>query len=274
MQNPQYSSSPLCPLWLESGGMTFDIVTIFPAMVDEPLAAGVLGRAIANGTLDVKVRDLRDFTTDRHRVVDDVPYGGGPGMVLKPEPIFRALEAIEAERGRPLTIVLTSPQGTPFTQAEAQRLSRLEHIVILCGRYEGFDERVRGRATEELSIGDYVMTGGELPALVIVDAVARLVPGVVGDEQSVADDSFSRGLLDFPHYTRPATLTWPGAERAEDIPVPDVLLSGNHAEIRRWRKRQAVARTLERRPDLLAGASLDEEEQEILRELVAEREKS
>src|SRR5580704_13914303 len=186
--------------------MTFDIVTIFPAMIEQPLALGILGRAIERGTLDVKVRDLRDFTTDRHRVVDDVPYGGGPGMVLKPEPIFRALEAIEAERGRPLTIILTSPQGRPFTQAEAQRLSRQEHLVILCGRYEGFDERVRERATEELSIGDYVTTGGELPALVIFDAVARLVPGVVGDEQSVADDSFSRGLLDFPHYTRPATL--------------------------------------------------------------------
>ena len=151
----------------------------------------------------MKVRDLRDFTTDRHRVVDDVPYGGGPGMVLKPEPIFRALDAIEAERGTPLTVIMTSPQGRRFTQAEAQRLSGLAHLVLLCGRYEGFDERVRARVTEELSIGDYVLSGGELPALVIVDAVARLVPGVVGDEQSVAEDSFSRGLLDFPQYTRP-----------------------------------------------------------------------
>ena len=254
--------------------MKFDIVTIFPAMIEQPLAAGIIGRAIERGTLDVKVRDLRDFTHDRHRVVDDVPYGGGPGMVLKPEPIFRALEAIEAERGQPLTVILTSPQGIPFTQAEAQRLSRVAHIVILCGRYEGFDERVRARATEELSIGDYVMTGGELPALVILDAVARLVPGVVGDEQSVADDSFSRGLLDFPHYTRPAKLTWPGPAGPAEISVPDVLLSGNHAEIRRWRKREAVARTLERRPDLLEAASLDDEERQILRELVAEREKS
>jgi tRNA (guanine37-N1)-methyltransferase len=274
METPQFSSSPLCPLWLMSGGMTVDIVTIFPAMVGQGLAAGVLGRAIANGTLDVKVRDLRDFTTDRHRVVDDVPYGGGPGMVLKPEPIFRALDQVAAERGTPLTVIMTSPQGRSFTQAVAQRLSLQEHIVILCGRYEGFDERVRERATEELSIGDYVTTGGELPALVIFDAVARLVPGVVGDEQSVADDSFSRGLLDFPHYTRPATLRWPGAAGTEDISVPDVLLSGNHAEIRRWRKRAAVERTLERRPDLLAGASLDEEERQILREIVAEREKS
>jgi tRNA (guanine37-N1)-methyltransferase len=180
-------------------------------------------------------------------------------MVLKPDPIFRALEAIEADRGGPLTVVLTSPQGKRFTQVEARRLSGCEHVVILCGRYEGIDERVRARVTEELSIGDYVLTGGELPALVIVDGVARLVPGVVGDEQSVAEDSFSRGLLDFPQYTRPAEI--------EALKVPDVLLSGNHAQIRRWRKREAVTRTLERRPDLLTDASLDEEEKEILREL-------
>src|SRR3954462_4946782 len=183
--------------------MTFDIVTIFPAMIEQPLAAGIIGRAIARGTLEVKVRDLRDFTTDRHRVVDDVPYGGGPGMVLKPDPIFRALDAIESERGTPLTVILASPQGKRFTQAEAQRLSGVEHIALLCGRYEGFDDRIRERVTEELSIGDYVLTGGELPALVVLDAIARLVPGVVGDEQSVAEDSFSRGLLDFPQFTRP-----------------------------------------------------------------------
>jgi len=238
---------------------TFDIVTIFPAMIEQPLAAGILGRAVASGLLDVKVRDLRDFTTDRHRVVDDVPYGGGPGMVLKPDPIFRALDAIEAERGAPLTVVLTSPQGRRFTQGEAQRLSGLQHLVLLCGRYEGFDDRVRERVSDEVSIGDYVLTGGELPALVILDAVARFVPGVVGDEQSVVEDSFSRGLLDFPQFTRPAEIG--------DLRVPDVLLSGNHAEIRRWRKRAALVRTLERRPDLLTDASLDEEEQEILKEL-------
>jgi tRNA (guanine37-N1)-methyltransferase len=242
---------------------TFDIVTIFPAMIEQPLAAGILGRAIERGTLDVKVRDLRDFTTDRHRVVDDVPYGGGPGMVLKPEPIFRALEAIEAERGAPLTVILTSPQGARFTQAVAQRLSGVGHIVLLCGRYEGFDDRVSERVTEELSIGDYVLTGGELPALVVLDAVARFVPGVVGDEQSVAADSFSRGLLDFPQYTRPAEI--------ETFRVPDVLLSGNHAEIRRWRKREALSRTLDRRPDLLDEASLDEEEVQMLRELKGAR---
>jgi tRNA (guanine37-N1)-methyltransferase len=246
--------------------MTVDIVTIFPAMVEPLVAAGILKRAIDRGTLDVKVRDLRDFTTDRHRVVDDVPYGGGPGMVMKPEPIFRALDAIEAERGTPLTVILTSPQGTRLTQPVAQRLSTVEHLVLLCGRYEGFDDRVRERVTEEVSIGDYVLTGGELPALVILDTIARYVPGVVGDEQSVEEDSFSRGLLDFPQYTRPAECSaTASAERV--LRVPEVLLSGNHAEIRKWRKRAALTRTLERRPDLLADASLDEEELEILKEL-------
>jgi tRNA (guanine37-N1)-methyltransferase len=243
--------------------MHFDIVTIFPAMIEQPLAAGIIGRAIERGTLRVRVRDLRDFTTDRHRVVDDVPYGGGPGMVMKPEPLFRALDAIEAESGRPGAVLLMSPQGTRFTQADAQRLSRLEHVVLLCGRYEGVDERVRQRVTEEISIGDYVLSGGELPALVVLDAIARLVPGVVGDDRSVVEDSFSRGLLDFPQYTRPAEV----AAGESPLRVPDVLLSGNHAEIRRWRKREAVTRTLERRPDLLEAAELDDEEEEILREL-------
>jgi tRNA (guanine37-N1)-methyltransferase len=253
--------------------MTFDIVTIFPAMIEQPLVAGILGRAISRGLLDVKVRDLRDFTTDRHRVVDDVPYGGGPGMVLKAEPIFRALDAIEAERGGPVTVLLMSPQGERLTQAGAQRLSGLAHLALLCGRYEGFDERVRERVTEELSIGDYVLTGGELPALVVLDAVARFVTGVVGDEQSVVEDSFSRGLLDFPQYTRPAEVAVRGADAGEPsiAKVPDVLLSGNHAEIRRWRKRESLSRTLDRRPELLADAALDDEEREILRELVAER---
>jgi tRNA (guanine37-N1)-methyltransferase len=245
--------------------VTVDVVTIFPEMIAGQLSQGVIGRAIERGILDVRVHDLRDFTTDRHRVVDDVPYGGGPGMVLKPEPMFRALDAIEAARGRSLNVVMTSPQGNRLTQAEARRLSGVEHLVLLCGRYEGVDERVCERVSEEISIGDYVLSGGELPALVILDAVARLVPGVVGDQRSVTDDSFSRGLLDFPQYTRPAEL---GAFR-----VPDVLLSGHHGEIRRWRKREAVARTLERRPDLLSGATLDDDEQAMLRDLVAKRHK-
>jgi tRNA (guanine37-N1)-methyltransferase len=249
--------------------VTFDVITIFPAMIERALATGVLGRAIDRGLFTVKVRDLRDFTTDRHRVVDDVAYGGGPGMVLKPDPIFRALDAIEAERGMTPVVILTSPQGTRFTQADARRLSDERHLVLLCGRYEGFDDRVRERVTEELSIGDYVLTGGELPALVVLDAVARLVPGVVGDEQSVVEDSFSRGLLDFPQFTRPAEISTRSAKTSSDrvLRVPDVLLSGNHAEIRRWRKREALRRTLQRRPELLATATLDDEEQEILGEL-------
>jgi tRNA (guanine37-N1)-methyltransferase len=239
----------------------FDIVTIFPRMVRVPLEEGVVGRAIARGLLDVKVHDLRDFTTDRHRVVDDVPFGGGPGRVLKPEPFFRAVERIRQERGNPGAVVLTSPDGATLTQSVAGRLRQLEHIVILCGRYEGVDERVRQHlATEEISIGDYVLSGGELPALVIVDTVARLVPGVVGDEQSVARDTFARGLLDFPQYTRPAEFA--------GYAVPQVLLSGHHAAIERWRRREALARTLERRPDLLANAELDPEDRAILSELV------
>jgi len=241
--------------------MQIDIVTIFPRMVEAPLAESLLGRAIERGLLDVRVRDLRDFTSDRHRVVDDVPYGGGPGMVLKPEPLFRAVETIAEERGRPDAVVLTSPQGRPFTHAEAVRLSRLERLVLLCGRYEGVDDRVREHlATEELSIGDYVLTGGELAALVIVDAVARLRPGVVGDDASVVGESFVRGLLDFPHYTRPAQF--------RSHAVPEVLLSGHHQEIARWRKREAVRRTLARRPDLLAEAALDDEERAALRALM------
>jgi len=244
--------------------VTFDIVTIFPSMIEAALAEGVVGRAVERRLLDVVIHDLRNFTTDRHRSVDDVPYGGGPGMVMKPEPIFKALDAIDARRGLlqgNATVLLMSPQGTRLTQAGAEALSRKEHVVLLCGRYEGVDERVRSRVDEEVSIGDYVLSGGELPALVVIDAVARFVPGVVGDDQSVAEDSFSRGLLDFPHYTRPAAV---GSER-----VPEVLMSGNHAEIRRWRKRESIARTLARRPELLETASLDDEERAILAQLQA-----
>ena len=229
-------------------------------MVEAGLAEGVVSRGIERGLLDVRIHDLREHTTDRHRTVDDVPYGGGPGMVMKPEPLFKAVAGIRRERGEPGAVVLLSPQGRRFTQVDAERLSRVKHVVLLCGRYEGMDERVRELvATEEVSIGDYVLSGGELPALVIVDAVSRLVPGVVGDSDSVHADSFARGLLDYPHYTRPAEF--------EGRQVPEVLLSGHHAEVRRWRKREALQRTLERRPDLLADAALDEEEREILESL-------
>jgi tRNA (guanine37-N1)-methyltransferase len=247
--------------------MKFDIVTIFPRMVEAGLSEGVVARAREGGVLDIVVHDLRDFTTDRHRSVDDVPYGGGPGMVMKPEPLVRAVERIRETRGAPAAIVITSPQGRRFTQAEAERLSRLAHVALLCGRYEGVDERVSALVgAEELSIGDYVLSGGEIPALAIVDAVSRLVPGVVGDEQSVEEDSFRRGLLDHPHYTRPAEY---GGEK-----VPDVLLSGHHAEVRRWRKKAALAQTLNRRPELLDDAALDEEERTLLDEIRGESQKS
>jgi tRNA (guanine37-N1)-methyltransferase len=239
--------------------MKVDIVTIFPRMVEAGLAEGVLGRARDRGLLDIKVHDLRDFTTDRHHVVDDVSFGGGPGMVMKPEPFFAALGSIRETRGVPGSVVLLSPAGERFSQGMARRFAALDHFVLLCGRYEGIDERVReALATEEVSIGDYVLSGGEIPALAVVDAVARLVPGVVGDEQSVEGDSFSRGLLDYPHYTRPAEF----AGRR----VPEVLLSGHHAEIRRWRREAALGRTIERRPDLLDEAELDADEQAWLRE--------
>ena len=244
--------------------MKFDIVTIFPDMVSAALTAGVIGRARDRGLLDIVVHNLRDFTTDRHKVVDDVPFGGGPGMVMKPEPFVAAAEGIVERRGRPGAVLLMSPAGTRFTQGHAERFATLGHIVILCGRYEGVDERVREHvATEEVSIGDYVLSGGEVPALVVVDAVSRLVPGVIGDEQSVEEDSFTRGLLDHPHYTRPAEFRgWK---------VPEVLLSGHHGEIRRWRHREAIRRTAERRPELLAGAALDSADEDLVRELDATR---
>ena len=233
-------------------------------MIEAALAEGVVSRGIASGALDVNVIDLRDHTTDRHRSVDDMPYGGGPGMVMKPEPLVRAVEEIRNRRGTPDAVILLSPQGTRFTQAEAVRLSGLSHLVLLCGRYEGMDERVPELVgAEEISLGDFVVSGGELPAMIIVDAVSRLVPGVVGDELSVAEDSFARGLLDYPHYTRPAEFA--------GLKVPDVLLSGHHADVRRWRRKTALARTLDRRPDLIERAALDDEDRVLLAEIIKER---
>ena len=226
-------------------------------MVRAGLQDGVLGRGVANGLIDVQVHDLRDFTTDRHKVVDDTPFGGGPGMVLKPEPLFRAVEHLREARGAPDMVLMPSPQGRRFTQQVAEEYGRQAHLVFLCGRYEGVDERVSAAlVTEEVSIGDYVLSGGELPALVIIDAVARLVPGVVGDAESVVRDSFTRGLLDHPHYTRPASF--------RGLDVPAVLLSGHHGEIDRWRRQQALRRTYERRPDLLADEALTDEERQWL----------
>lgn len=246
--------------------MKIDVVTIFPRMVEAGLEDGVVGRARLRGTLDIVVHDLRTFTDDRHRTVDDVPFGGGPGMVMKAEPFFAAVDAIAANRGLPDGVLLMSPAGRRFTQADARRYAEWRHVVLLCGRYEGVDERVRAYvATEDVSIGDYVLSGGELPALVVIDAVGRLVPGVVGDEQSVDEDSFSRGLLDYPHFTRPAEV--------RGHMVPDVLVSGHHGEIRRWRRREALRLTWERRPDLMAEARLEAEEREWVREWERSRER-
>lgn len=223
--------------------MKIDVLTLFPAMFAGPLDESIIKRARQAGLLDLRIHDLRDWTHDRHKTVDDSPYGGGPGMVLKPEPIFEAVTALKAERGAGMKVILTAPSGRLFTQAVARELAAADALLLICGSYEGYDERVRERlANDTLSIGDYVLTNGNLPAMVIIDAVARLLPGVLGDDASSADESFSHGLLEYPHYTRPAEFQ--GAR------VPDILQSGNHAAIQRWRQAQAVKRTFECRPEL------------------------
>ena len=221
--------------------MKIDVLTLFPGMFSGPLDESIVKRAREAGLLELKIHNLRDYTHDRHRTVDDRPFGGGPGMVLKPEPIF---EAVEQLRSPETHVVLLSPAGRPFSQAVAREMSQKSHVLMVCGSYEGFDERIRTHlADDELSIGDYVLTNGALPAMVVVDAVTRLLPGALGDEESAADESFAAGLLEYPHYTRPAEYRgWK---------VPEVLLSGNHAEIEKWRREQSRARTAQRRPDLL-----------------------
>lgn len=227
-----------------SSPLVIDIITIFPQMLKGFCEASMLKRAVAHGLVDFRFTDPRDFTTDAHRTVDDRPYGGGPGMVMKPEPLCAAIEAVRGEGGR---VIYTTPQGRRFDQAAAQALAQDRHLVFLCGHYEEIDERVRQTlVTDEYSIGDYVLTNGVLAAAVMIDAVVRLVPGVVGGEGATEQESFASGLLEYPHYTRPPAF--------RGLAVPDVLLSGNHAEIARWRKAQALARTRERRPDLLAHA--------------------
>jgi len=235
--------------------MRIDFVTIFPRMFDPLLAEGVIARGIKQGLVDVRVWDLREFATDKHRSTDDEAYGGGPGMVMLAEPLLRAVDAIGGGH-----VVMTSPKGRPFNQAVAHELREKEWIVFLCGRYEGFDERVRDVLhPDEISIGDFVVSGGELPAMLMADAVGRLVEGVVGNADSVVADSFYSGILDYPHYTRP--------EEIRGKRVPDVLLSGHHENIRKWRKEQALRETLKKRPDLLKTAELDEEAREILRRI-------
>lgn len=220
--------------------MRFEVLTIFPEMFPGPLAHGVTGRALRNGRIALAVHDLRDYTHDRHRQVDDVPYGGGAGMVLKPEPIFEAVRAREGQG----PVILLSPQGEVFTQAIAGELARHEDLYLICGRYEGVDERVADfLADRELSIGDFILTGGELAAMVVIDAVSRLGAGVLGAEASRVDESFADGLLEYPHYTRPPVF--------EGHAVPDILTSGHHAEIEKWRREQARQRTHRRRPDLM-----------------------
>jgi tRNA (guanine37-N1)-methyltransferase len=238
-----------------------DVVTIFPRMVEAPVSDGIVRRAVEAGLARIDVHDLRGFTGDKHRTVDDAPFGGGPGMVMKAEPFFRALEAVLREgRGPGTAVVLLSPRGKPFDQATAARYAGLSRLVLLCGRYEGIDERVReALATEEVSLGDFVLTGGEVAALAVVEATVRLLPGALGDEGSAGADSFAAGLLDHPHYTRPAEL--------RGVPVPEVLLSGDHERIRRWRRKEALRATRARRPELLPQAPLTAEDQRLLREI-------
>ena len=244
--------------------MKIEVVTLFPELIQQALKVGVLGRAIERGIVTVGCEDPRAHTRDVHRTVDDRPYGGGPGMVLKPEPMSAAIDAAAARvPGGPR--IYMSAQGQPFTQAMAQEFSKLPGMTLVAGRYEGLDERViESRIDREVSVGDYVLSGGEFPALVVIDAVARLLPGVLGDERSAVEESFDNGLLDWPHYTRPVEF--------EGRTVPEVLQGGHHAEIQRWRLKQAVARTYLRRPDLIAKGGLPADAAKLLDEFLAERE--
>lgn len=244
-----------------------DVITLFPEMVTPVLESSILKRAREKGLLEVNVHNLRDYTADKHKVADDLPYGGGAGMVMKAEPILRAVEEIRRpyeQRGETSKILLPSPQGRPFTQAYARGLAvDRDRLIILCGHYEGIDERVRlVLKPEEVSVGDYVLTGGELPALVLIDAAARLIPGVLGDPASIVEESFVESLLEYPHYTRPAEV--------RGLTVPEVLLSGHHEEIRRWRRKQALRTTYEKRPDLLKDRQLTLEDQQLLDDIIRE----
>jgi len=246
--------------------MRIDILSLFPKMFDGPFGESIIKRAIDRGLASVFVHNIRDFTHDKHRTVDDYPYGGGNGMVLKPEPLFEAVESIKEMIGdSSAPVILLTPQGRLFCHHVAQELSKQQNLILICGHYEGVDERVRNYlVTDEISIGEYVLTGGELAAMVVVDAVVRLLPDVLGSEQATKDDSYVNGLLEYPQYTRPPV--YRGWE------VPAILLSGNHQEVARWRCEEAIKRTLERRPDLLAKAALSEEKRKILDRMKVERE--
>jgi tRNA (guanine37-N1)-methyltransferase len=243
------------------GVLQIQIVTLFPEMLDALLAFGVTGRAVQRGLLQVQGWNPRDYTSDRHRTVDDRPFGGGPGMVMKVQPLSAAIRAARVAAGREARVIFLSPQGKRFEQQDAVRLSTAVGTVLVAGRYEGVDERViEAEVDEELSIGDYVLSGGELPALVVIDAVARLLPGALNDAESAAEDSFMHGLLDYPHYTRP--------EEIDGRRVPQVLVNGDHAAIRRWRRQQALARTWLRRPELLKKLELNTDERSWLNEFI------
>lgn len=243
--------------------MRFDIFTLFPQMFAGPFEESIIKRAQENSLVQIAIYDIRTYTTDRHRTADDTPYGGGGGMIMKPEPIFWSVEDVLADALGETPVILLTPQGRRFTQQVAHELAAEERLALICGHYEGVDERVRRHlATDEISIGDYVLTGGELPAMVIVDAVTRLLPGVLGDPAAPRADSYATGLLEHPHYTRPYEF--------RDWTVPDVLLSGHHGEVDRWRRQQALRRTWERRPDLLEKADLTEEDRAFLEKLRAE----
>jgi tRNA (guanine37-N1)-methyltransferase len=243
--------------------MRWDVLTIFPEIFHAYLDEGILKKALQKGLININVHNLRDFTNDRHRTVDDYPYGGGAGMVMKPEPFFTAVETLCADKGQRRVLML-SPAGKKFDQDMAAELAReCRQIILLCGRYEAVDERVRiALSDDEVSVGDYVLTGGELPALVIIDAVARLIPGVLGDERSAEVESFSWGILDYPHYTRPPILG--------RLSVPEILLSGNHREIVKWRRKEALRRTYLRRPDLLERFLLSKDDRELINEIKEE----
>ena len=238
--------------------LRIDVVTLFPELFDAPLGASVIGRGVERGILAFRIHDLREHGLGRHRAVDDYPYGGGAGMVMRPEPLFAAVEPLRAPGTQ---VILLDPAGERLTDRLARDLSLSGHLVLVCGRYEGIDERARALADREVSIGDYVLTGGELPALVLIDAVARLVPGVI-EAASHESDSFADGLLEGPQYTRP--------ERFRDASVPPVLLSGHHGEVARWRRAEALRRTLQRRPDLLADAPLSDEDRAELQRIAEE----
>lgn len=238
--------------------MRIDVVTLFPELVGGPLSTSIIGRAAESGLVEFRVHDLREHGRGRHRSVDDYPYGGGAGMVMRPEPLFAAVEPLRAEGAQ---VVLMDPAGERLTDSLARELSAVAHLALICGRYEGIDERVRTLVDREVSIGDYVVTGGELPALILIDAVVRLVPGVI-QESSHEGDSFASGLLEHPQYTRPVSF--------RDLSVPPVLLSGNHGDVDSWRRRETLRRTLERRPDLLDAADLGDDDRSILEELRAD----